>query len=88
MKDATWRELLDDRLKAQGETWDDITGTTLLESEYDVIFDNGWGGAEGKPFTVWTKNRVYFPAVYDGSEWVASVSRNPDGIPTNHVGGE
>ena len=45
-------------------------------------------GSEGKPFTIWTANTVYFPVVYDGAEWVGSVSRNPDGKPTDHQGGE
>jgi hypothetical protein len=30
---------------------------------------------------------VYFPACYDGAEWVGSVSRNPDGKATRHQGG-
>ena len=30
------------------------------------------------PFTVWTKDRVYFPVVYSStSRWVESVPRNP-----------
>ena len=32
---------------------------------------------DGKPFTAWTERRVYFPAMYDGSVWVASAPRNP-----------
>ena len=50
-------------------------------------FGNGFGAHEGIPFTMWTKKRVYFPVEYDGAEWVSSVSRNPDGEPTGHVGG-
>lgn len=30
---------------------------------------------------------VYFPLCYDGSEWVGSVSRNPNGVSTMHLGG-
>ena len=52
-----------------------------------VEFNDGYGGAEGMPFTIWTKKNVFFPAVYDGAEWVACVSRNPDGVPTEHIGG-
>lgn len=45
------------------------------------------GGVTGCPFTLWTKNFVYFPARYDGAEWVASVPRNPCDVATRHVGG-
>lgn len=39
------------------------------------------------PFTAWGIKRVYFPAHYDGRQWVASVPRNPGEEVTNHVGG-
>jgi hypothetical protein len=29
-----------------------------------------------------------FPATYEGSEWVGSVPRNPNGKATKHIGGE
>lgn len=51
------------------------------------FFDSGCGGVEGDAFTVWTANRVYFPAQYDGAEWCASVPRNPCDEATQHVGG-
>lgn len=54
----------------------------------DVQFDAGFGGSEGVPFTLWTTSRVYFPCVYDGSEWVESVPRDPCNVATSHVGGE
>lgn len=85
---TTWREALNAALKDNNETWADIEANTMTEEEMDKEFDYGFGGSEGCPFTVWTKHTVYFPAVYDGSEWVASVSRNPNGQPTKHVGGE
>jgi len=80
--------MLVEALEHCGETWGDIEAITLTEAELDVEFDTGFGGAEGEPFTVWTKRRVYFPACYDGAEWVSSVSRYPDGKPTHHIGGE
>jgi hypothetical protein len=52
-----------------------------------VQFDSGYGGTRGPLFTVWGEKRVYFPAQYDGSEWVGSVPRNPCEQVTNHVGG-
>ena len=85
---TTWRNLILMSLKADGESWKDIESCTLTDSELDISFDNGYGGSEGLPFTVWTKQRGYFPLVYDGAEWVGSVSRHPDGKPTPHQGGQ
>ena len=85
---ATWRKLIKAKLSENKEFWKDVQETTLTLKELDVEFDDGFGGSEGKPFTLWTKNRVYFPVVYDGAEWVGSVSRHPDGKPTEHVGGQ
>jgi hypothetical protein len=52
-----------------------------------VRFDSSYGGTNGPKFTAWGLKRVYFPAQYDGSEWVASVPRNPCEQVTDHVGG-
>ena len=52
----------------------------------DREFYAGFGGPEGQPFTLWTHKRVYFAALYDGAEWVASVPRDPCGEVTKHVG--
>jgi len=87
-KMTTWRELVSTALHDRGEGWEDVVSNTMTDEEMDVEFYDGFGGAEGCPFTIWTENRVYFPAVYDGAEWCASVSRHPNGIPTRHVGGE
>jgi hypothetical protein len=85
---TTWRKILVDAMEETNESFADIESSTLTEAELDTEFDNGYGLSEGAPFTVWTKNHVYFPAVYDGAEWAASVSRNPNGHATNHIGGE
>lgn len=85
---TTWRKLLVDAMGETNESFADIESSTLTEGELDTEFDNGYGLSEGVPFTVWTKNHVYFPAVYDGAEWAASVPRNPNDHATNHVGGE
>jgi hypothetical protein len=84
---TTWRKEILNEMESHKETWDDVVSNTLTEQELDVEFNNGYGGTNGIPFTLWTKNRVYFPVQYDGSEWVSSVSRNPDGRATEHVGG-
>lgn len=85
---TTWRKQLTAAFAKNKESWDDVESITLSEEQLNCKFYPGYGGSEGDPFTVWTKNRVYFPVVYDGSEWVESVSRNPDGKPTAHFGGE
>ena len=82
---ATWRKLIKDAI---GDNGDVLIGNTLLESEMDVEFDDGYGGSEGIPFTAWSKDRVYFPVVYDGAEWVSSVPRNPCTKASGHCGGE
>lgn len=82
-----WKTMLDEELLANGESWDDVEANTMTEDEMLENFSSGSGRIEGCPFTVWTKNRVYFPVCYDGGEWVGSVSRHPDGKPTNHQGG-
>lgn len=102
----TWRKMISEEMKEQGETWDDVESLVFKarkkwheddnEGDPDPLdnkacldhqFHDGYGGEEGLPFTLWTKERVYFPVVYDGSEWVASVPRNPNGEATEHVGG-
>jgi hypothetical protein len=82
----TWRMLISEELKKQNETWTDVFSCTLLDSELDVEFDDNYGLVEGKAFTLWTHDRVYFPVQYDGAEWVGSVSRLPDGKATKHFG--
>ena len=71
---------------AAGE--DEIISCTLSDSELNVEFDCDYGHGEGKPFTAWSENYVYFPVVYDGAEWVERVPRNPCNEATEHVGGE
>jgi hypothetical protein len=56
-------------------------------STLDVDFDAGYGSPHGPRFTAWTTQRVYFPVVYDGAEWVGSAPRNPCDEATEHVGG-
>ena len=84
---TSWKEDLTKALKENGETWADVEAHTLTEEELNAQFDHGYGGNEGAPFTLWTKNYVYFPGCYDGAEWVASAPRNPNGKATAHVGG-
>lgn len=84
---ATWKELLEAEMEVRNETLADLEANTLTKAEMEKDFDSGFGGIEGAPFTAWSANTVYFPVKYDGAEWVGSVSRNPDGEPTQHQGG-
>ena len=83
----TWREKINREMEKNGELCG-LIACTLTDGQLDTPFDSGFGGIEGKPFTAWTENRVYFPVVYDGAEWVGSVPRNPCDEATEHQGGE
>ena len=83
----SWKSMISEEMTKYDDSWDNVVSCTLTEEELCKSFDSDFGGREGKPFTLWTETRVYFPAVHDGAEWVRSVSRNPDGNPTEHVGG-
>jgi len=83
----SWKTFLEEAMADHNETFEDIVSNTMTDEEMEKEFDPGYGGEEGRHFTVWTKSRVYFPVCYDGAEWAESVSRDPDGIPTAHVGG-
>ena len=83
MATTTWRKEIS---KCAGD--DKIVFCTLTENELDTEFDNGFWGAEGVPFTAWSAEWVYFPVVYDGSEWVGRVPRNPCSIASHHHGSQ
>ena len=85
---ASWADHLKVVLAKHGETWADVEAHTLTERELHARTPDGFGGSERAPFTLWTAKRVYFPAVYDGAEWVESVPRHPCKEKTKHVGGE
>lgn len=84
---GSWKAMIDRILDRHGETWKDVVHSTLSRRELKRYFDSSFGATEGKPFTLWTVNRVYFPVCYDGAEWVASVPRNPCDEITEHIGG-
>jgi hypothetical protein len=84
---TSWREKLQFVLKANLESFADIVSNTMTDEQMDAKFDSGYGGVNGTAFIVWTTNYVYFPLMYDGSECVGCVARNPNGQPTSHQGG-
>ena len=82
---TTWRKAITEALQ-DGDSFDQLT-IKIDPGELDREFDMGFGHEEGNPFTAWSKNWVYFPICYDGSEWVGSVPRNPCDIKMRHQGG-
>lgn len=88
MSATTWRKGISSAFESSGDEWATVISSTLTYEDLDQEFDDGYGGSEGCPFTLWTEKYVYFPVVYDGSEWVGWVPRNPCDIKTSHIGGE
>ena len=98
---TTWREMITEHMAKHGDSLADVVSMCAETNNWkdenrkpykddswlDLDFDAGYGGEEGARFTIWTTDRIYFPACYDGSEWCTSVARNPNGKPTGHVGG-
>jgi hypothetical protein len=64
------------------------TAVSIDHPIFDREFYGGYGCSEGCNFTAWGGKYVYFPAVYDGSEWISFVPRNPCLQATSHVGRE
>jgi hypothetical protein len=86
---TTWRKLFThDRDDRNAPDQSPIVAVAPDESVLDVEFDNDFGGSEGPYFLIWTEQRVYFPVVYDGAEWIGSAPRNPQPEGQRHVGGE
>lgn len=84
---TTWRKELDEAMQGAGDPGP-VLAVAPSEAVLDVPFDSGFGGSQGQPMLAWTETRVYFPVVYDGSEWIESAPRNPTGEGQGHVGGE
>jgi len=83
---ANWKEMLIQEFKSNGDDFSKIE-TTLTDGELVREFDSGYGTSEGVAFTAWGEKYVYFPVVYDGSEWVGSAPRNVCDKKTWHLGG-
>ncbi len=86
-RDICWREMLALAMERYGDA-----GPVMLAPDdaavWDRLFDSGYGGTKGKPVLAWTEERVYFPVVYDGAEWLESAPRHPRTEGQEHVGGE
>lgn len=80
-----WYDLLSEACQKTKEDVDSLV-TTLSDEELHRSFFCGYGTIEGAPFTAWGSMFVYFPVVYDGSEWVGYAPRNPCEKATAHWG--
>jgi hypothetical protein len=87
MAKENWKEMLIEAFKETGDNFDNLK-TTLSKEELETYFDSGYGCSQGEPFTAWGDNYVYFPVVYDGSEWIGFAPRNVCDIKTEHWGGQ
>lgn len=80
----TWRKAF------AAERGGDLTPVVAVapgEATLDIGFYSGYGISEGPNILIWTEERVYFPVVYDGAEWMGSAPRNPAPEGQPHVGG-
>lgn len=87
MRMTNWKKLLESAMEERGEDLADLEANTLTEVDMTKEFNSDFGAVGGAPFTAWSAKTVYFPVGFDGAEWVGSVSRHPDGEPTEHQGG-
>ena len=85
MKDCktTWRKEINEVLPG-GQS---IIYCTLTEEELDEEFNDMSGGRNGKPFTAWSQEFVFFPIQYNGAEWAGMAPRNPVDFAMEHQGG-
>jgi hypothetical protein len=83
---TTWRRQLTIEMTQEKDPGP-ILALAPDDRSFDVEFDPSYGLTEGPPVLAWTERNVYFPATYDGSEWMASAPRNPQATGRTHVGG-
>lgn len=84
---TTWREELAAAMECEKDRGP-VLAYAPDEAAFDVQFDGGYGASGGPAVLAWTERCVYFPVVYDGSEWMSCAPRNPTDEGQGHVGGE
>jgi hypothetical protein len=83
---TTWRHELAAAMMSADDPGPILALAEDAAQSFDVEFDSGFGSTNGPPVLAWTEHRVYFPACYDGLEWMASAPRNPQAEGQFHVG--
>jgi hypothetical protein len=82
---TTWRKEFEEAFKTTGDSFERLI-IAIEPGGLDKEFDSGYGSTNGSCFTAWSDNYVYFPACYDGAEWIEYVFRNPCNQVTAHIG--
>jgi hypothetical protein len=84
--EESWKDMIL-KVMRDDDSFDNMEKCTIPLEELSREFYTGYGGADGTPFLLWTKKYIYFPAIYDGAEWVERIPRDPCDIDFEHVGG-
>lgn len=82
----SWFKMLVFEMSCNDDEFKNIECCTLNSKELDVEFNDSERSINGKPFTCWTMDRVYFSSTYDGCESVESIPRNPSPEEPRHIG--
>ena len=84
---VNWRKKIEDEMVIHNDNFENVVyNIAELPNWLDIEFNDSYGSVDGVSFTLWTKDRVYFPVQYDGREWCKSVPRDPKDEITHHVG--
>jgi hypothetical protein len=83
---TTWSAELAKEMRVVGDPGP-VVAFAPNETAFAEEFNDGFGGTNGRAVLAWTETRVYFPACYDGSEWIASAPRHPTPSAEGHIGG-
>lgn len=83
---VTWAKALEEARTLQGDNSDLVARAPDDEAVWSREFDDDYGGRKVRPVLAWTVDRVYFPVVYDGAEWLDSAPRHPIADGEGHVG--
>jgi len=71
---TNWKEQIQKTMLNTGDSFDNLVFSTMSKEELEEPFTyNLWG----KPFTLWTKDYVYFPLTYNGYDSAGYAPRNP-----------
>lgn len=75
---TTWRALLTERMKQQGESWAEVEAITHGDPTLDHEWAYGFGELDCPPeVVVWTAHRVYYTFQHAGFGDAASLPRHP-----------
>lgn len=87
MSTTTWRREFEMERESRGDV-SALVAVAPADIDLDREFSGGYGSSQGEAILLWTEERVYFPVVYDGAEWLGSAPRNPVAEGQSHEGGQ